>query len=411
MSSFFSQSGSGLNVSYTLTNGRTMRISWPGGERIIRGSAGRDETGSFTITRRGRFTINYQITFYDNQTQGSVQVSIDGSEALNYQNLTITQVPKEVPCTESTYELGRGSSFSRTPCRDGYSKASKSQYRARSRWTGGATPAGITGAWSGWFDGTYTPPAGTTPTRAISGYRTYWRRDGGGRRWINIDQQTLYYCQADAGCTETVQEDQATYTINRNGSFGNYRNGESAEEEAARLQREADKRAADQRAEAERRAAEAKAKAEAEKAAARAAELAAQATAKTYHDQLLRTFGGSKQIRDIPASNTGYTKYRVITPVQYVRDGSKLVPRVRFESVRELSPEAVSSLVHRGYEVQAVDPNTPLSSSKAYGPSVINHAQAAIDQKQIVGSSEINERRAAIMRAQQNRSGYRRVIR
>ncbi|MDA8040854.1 MAG: hypothetical protein MPJ22_00330 [Pirellulales bacterium] len=179
---------------------------------------------------------------------------------------------------------------------------------------------------------------------------------------------------------------------------------EAARREAARKAEEAARKAKE---EADRAAREEAAR----RAAIEAAAETARRTAKTYHDQLLTTFGGSKQIRDIPASNTGYTKYRVITPVQYVRDGSKLVPRVRFESVRELSPEAVSSLVHRGYEVQAVDPNTPLSSSKAYGPSVINHAQAAIDQKQIVGSSEINERRAAIMRAQQNRSGYRRVIR
>lgn len=411
MSSFFSQSGSGITVSWQLRNVRTMRLSWPGGERNIQGTAGNEENGSYTITKRGEYELSYQITFHDNRQQGTAIISVDGSEIINYQNLTITRHSKKVPCRgEDQIE-----STSRGSCPTGYSKQSKQQYRIWSvnsnKQSNLPTVPQFTG---GWLDG--TGPV-SIPTR---GFRTDFR----GNRYYRSARQvrTFYYCQKDPNCTETIQVEDHNFVLNRHGSLGTYRNGESAAEEAARLDRERTAREEAARREAARKAEEAarKAKEEADRAAreeaARRAAIEAAAetarrTAKTYHDQLLTTFGGSKQIRDIPASNTGYTKYRVITPVQYVRDGSKLVPRVRFESVRELSPEAVSSLVHRGYEVQAVDPNTPLSSSKAYGPSVINHAQAAIDQKQIVGSSEINERRAAIMRAQQNRSGYRRVIR
>ncbi|MDA8030473.1 MAG: hypothetical protein MPK62_04955 [Alphaproteobacteria bacterium] len=194
------------------------------------------------------------------------------------------------------------------------------------------------------------------------------------------------------------------YRANMNGSLGQFRNGQTqAEIEAAR--------------EAERAAAAARRRAEQE-AARKAAELEAARQAEAARLQAVenqklidRLVGNSKQIKDIPLTNTGFAKYRIITPVKYRQVGSKLVPQIRFESVRELNPEAVSSLVHRGYEVQSVDPNTPLSSSKAYGPSVVKHSGAAVNVKDVAGVTTVTGRRAAMQRAEANRSSYRRVIR
>ena len=77
-----------------------------------------------------------------------------------------------------------------------------------------------------------------------------------------------------------------------------------------------------------------------------------------------------------PIETTEDTKYRIITPLEYerTRDG-KIVPKVRYESVRFLSPENVSSFVSRGYTVEAVDANTPVSYSKPYGKTLVERAQ------------------------------------
>ena len=77
-----------------------------------------------------------------------------------------------------------------------------------------------------------------------------------------------------------------------------------------------------------------------------------------------------------PVETTEDTKYRLITPLEYerTRDG-KIVPAVRYESVRYLSPANVASFVSRGYTVEAVNPNTPVSSSKPYGKTLIERAQ------------------------------------
>lgn len=203
----------------------------------------------------------------------------------------------------------------------------------------------------------------------------------------------------------------AAYRASMSGLLGEYRNGKSSAEleaerraadEARRRQIEAENR---RRAEEERKAREAE-----ELRIAREAE-AARKAAEENQKLIDRLLGNSKQIRDIPLTNTDYTKYRIITPVKYRQVGSKLVPAVRYESVRELSPEAVSSLVYRGYEVQSVDPSTPLSSQKAYGPSVVAHASKTVPISGIRGITQIRGRRAEIAKAESERRSYRRVIR
>ena len=74
--------------------------------------------------------------------------------------------------------------------------------------------------------------------------------------------------------------------------------------------------------------------------------------------------------------NTEDSKYRVITPLQYerTREG-KIVPRIRYETVRFLSPDQVANFVARGYTVEAVNQDTPTSSSKPYGKTVLERAQ------------------------------------
>ena len=76
-----------------------------------------------------------------------------------------------------------------------------------------------------------------------------------------------------------------------------------------------------------------------------------------------------------PVETTEDTKYRLITPLEYerTRDG-KIVPRIRYESVRFLSPANVASFVARGYTVEAVNPNTPTSNSKPHGKTLVERA-------------------------------------
>ena len=74
--------------------------------------------------------------------------------------------------------------------------------------------------------------------------------------------------------------------------------------------------------------------------------------------------------------NTEDSKYRVITPLEYerTREG-KIVPRIRYEAVRFLSPDQVANFVARGYTVESVNQDTPTSSSKPYGKTVLERAQ------------------------------------
>ena len=79
-----------------------------------------------------------------------------------------------------------------------------------------------------------------------------------------------------------------------------------------------------------------------------------------------------------PIETTEDTKYRVITPLEYERVQGKIVPRIRYESVRYLSPENVSSFISRGYTVEAVDPNTPTSYSKPFGKTLVERAHILV---------------------------------
>lgn len=80
------------------------------------------------------------------------------------------------------------------------------------------------------------------------------------------------------------------------------------------------------------------------------------------------TIGPGNQLSRIERRDS---KYRIISPENYSLVMGKWVPDIRYESVRYLSPEAASNFISRGYELQAVDIDTPESSSKPYSQSVI----------------------------------------
>ena len=68
-------------------------------------------------------------------------------------------------------------------------------------------------------------------------------------------------------------------------------------------------------------------------------------------------------------------KYRVIDPLVYGYVQGKKVPSVRYWRVRNLTPSEVSSLIARGYEVSAVDQETPLTPPTVYASSIIERSK------------------------------------
>ncbi len=78
---------------------------------------------------------------------------------------------------------------------------------------------------------------------------------------------------------------------------------------------------------------------------------------------------------DIP-ENPEDTKYRVISPASYSIQNGRKVPNIRYVSIRFLSPENVANFVARGYEVQSVSNDIPLSPSKPYGQSIVQRNTA-----------------------------------
>ena len=64
-------------------------------------------------------------------------------------------------------------------------------------------------------------------------------------------------------------------------------------------------------------------------------------------------------------------KYRVIDPINFEYVRGRKVQVTRYWSVRYLSPSTVATLVARGFEVQSVDQDTPLSPRVVYAPSVV----------------------------------------
>lgn len=68
-------------------------------------------------------------------------------------------------------------------------------------------------------------------------------------------------------------------------------------------------------------------------------------------------------------------KYRIIDPVRYTYKNGKRVPAIRYYSVRYLTPSQVASFTGRGYVVEPISQNTPLSPRTVYGPSAVERAQ------------------------------------
>ena len=72
---------------------------------------------------------------------------------------------------------------------------------------------------------------------------------------------------------------------------------------------------------------------------------------------------------------TASQKYKVIDPVNYEYVRGKKVQVTRYWSIRYLTPSYVASLIARGFEVSAVDQDTPLSPRVVYAPSVVERSK------------------------------------
>ena len=81
-------------------------------------------------------------------------------------------------------------------------------------------------------------------------------------------------------------------------------------------------------------------------------------------------------------------KYRIIDPVNFEYVRGKKVQVTRYWSVRYLSPSNVASLIARGFEVQAVNQDTPLSPRIVYAPSVVARSKELAPSVRTTSSTE-----------------------
>ena len=91
----------------------------------------------------------------------------------------------------------------------------------------------------------------------------------------------------------------------------------------------------------------------------------------------------------------GRSVYRVITPAQYESKGGKFVPKIRYVSVRRLTTGEVAGLAARGYKIEYVAQDTPLSPSSPYAPSVLERVEGTVT-KLPEGVKELGHRRSGL---------------
>ena len=91
----------------------------------------------------------------------------------------------------------------------------------------------------------------------------------------------------------------------------------------------------------------------------------------------------------------GRSVYRVITPAQYESKGGKFVPKIRYVSVRRLTTGEVAGLAARGYKIEYVAQDTPLSPSSPYAPSVLERVEGTVT-KLPEGNRNLGNRRSGL---------------
>ena len=305
----------------------------------------REPSGSYLLSTFGTYTVRIRVSANE---RSDLIATVDGITAANENNYvdSVVVVGHE-PCEE--YSIPN----LRTSCRSGYRQVDNSRYRWTRRvyrYRSGVVVSQYTetGPWQ------TTIPTLPGPIGVQAGNGTY-------RFQATLETEENFACVPEANCQG------APITELRQLNSGNYDVRFSVDIE--RTQAEQD--ALDRLEEIQQQ----------QPAAPTPTEEAIQELAERIEENTQVAQDLLNQEKDEftptlrPVETTEDTKYRLITPLEYQYVDGKVVPAVRYESVRYLSPNNVASFVSRGYVVESVPPDTPVSSSKPYGKTLIERAQ------------------------------------
>ena len=325
--------------------------------------------GSVDVSGYGRHNI--QIGVRANR-RSTLIIEVDGAQLTSRDNHTEeTTITGYQDCAE--YSI----SSTGTRCRPGYNQVNRPRYRTRQRWrqirSGRVTDRGEEiGEWQS------TPPP-IPPARSGSG-STY-------REWLQgtIEEENNYFCVPSQNCqgepiTETTEGNSGNYSY----TFSVFNERTQAEQDAIDLLNQQQQQPQPPSAPAPAPVVPELNTEPIEEAIQNLADQIQENT-QTAQDLLNQNSGAEPTLKR--PENTEDSKYRVITPLQYERVNGQIVPKTRFETVRFLSPDQVSNFISRGYTVESVNQDTPTSSSKPYGKTLIERAQIltppSIDSREI----------------------------
>lgn len=298
--------------------------------------------------------------------RGRLRILVDGIAKVDYVNVEERDVDIEVSCVGEKYDIGE--SARGINCRSGFRKVSRTEYRRENDVTSGVRNRARRTSFTAWSTSVPSAPKSTT-----GHWGTYVHGS-------ILHDRTIYSCVAESNCKKPGTEKKLFHVpaISKSVDVNNIRTVAEKTAYDLNLQRLKDEAAERARIKAEEKE---RKRLEAIQAIADAAERARatqqieterkeRADAVKYENllnEIRRSTEGS--VAEITTSQD--TKYRIISPLIYENVRGQTVPQVRYESVRLLSPETVSSYVARGYEIEMVDQDTPLSYSKPYGKSLI----------------------------------------
>ncbi len=289
-------------------------------------------SGSITVSGFGSHNIEYEAVFTG--LNSSLNITLDGVTVVNEtaQTRQVTEsVPK--PCAEYQIDSARDS------CKSGYSRTSKTAWLITLTLEHVDSSATKTD---------YIPTSGIPKIQPEPTGSSLPRVGAVFGKWevktVIKTSSSYYFCTPTSSCTDSEQTTTSELITDISDSFS-ISVTESSSEIAARLAEE--KRERDQEIE----------------------RILVQSQIQQAALQQTKT------VKPISISESQDTKYRIISPLIYDIIDNKRVPEIQYESVRLLSPESVASYVARGYEIQMVSQDTPLSYSKPYGGSIISRTK------------------------------------
>ena len=313
-------------------------------------------SGEIRVEGAGSHTVGWTVDFRD---RGTVSIYVDNAIEVDEDNHTIVTRQREIECVQ--YEIPDA----RTQCRSGYRKDPVVDYRTAQTVTsrGVRGPTTTRTAYGPWVSTRPSPPRDYyTPGAANS-----FRRGENGR----VETRTRYFCNPEIGhCSDTEDYQEESHNPVLRGSFTVF--NETTPEQVSQLERE--------RLEAlerERIAREEE----------RLAEVRRQQEEQNRINMELERIANNLNNPTIsPTTQQTITfaksRYRVITPITSEYKNGQVVPRVRFESVRELLPRDVERLIFAGYELTPVEDTYPIVSSRPYSQSIVERNKALAGQIQ-----------------------------